>query len=162
MPTDIILGRVLRRSVRSIARQLLLGLPSRLPAMTGELAVSDVAPMADELDSASILTATEVPFREGAARAGLQVALEAQRLLLGRELEDDHQGPRAVLGGMSAGTVVVPLQPIADVARCPDVVALGFDVASKDVDEALADPTHASAGCKAGADSWKRAGAGDS
>jgi hypothetical protein len=41
-------------------------------------------------------------------------------------------------------------------------VAIGFDVAPKNVDEALADPTHASAGCKAGADSWKRVGAGDS
>jgi hypothetical protein len=84
-----------------------------------------------------------VPLRKGAARSGFQLALEAHRLLLGRELDDDHQGPRAGLGGMSTGTVVVPLQPIADVARYADVVAIGFDVAPKDVDEALGGALHA-------------------
>ena len=90
-------------------------------------------------------SATEVSRRESPARAGLQVAFEAHCLLLGRELDDDHQGPGAVLGGMSAGTVVVPLQPIADVARHADVVTARVDVAPNDVHEALADAEHAEA-----------------
>ena len=104
---------------------------------------------------------TEVSLRESPARTGFQVALEAQRLSLGRECDDDHQRPRAVFDGVAGRTMVVPLQAIVDVARQANVMALGFDVAPKDVDETLADPTHASAGCKAGADSRKRAGAGD-
>ena len=88
-------------------------------------------------------SATEVSRGESPARSGLQVAFEAHCSLLGREFDDDHQGPRAVLGGMSAETVVVPLQPIADVARHADVVTIRIDVAPKDVHEALADGEHA-------------------
>ena len=80
--------------------------------------------------------------RESPARAGLQVAFEAHCLLLGRELDDDHQGPGAVLGGMSAGTVVVPLQPMADIARHTHVVTVRIGATPKDVDEALADAEH--------------------
>jgi hypothetical protein len=88
-------------------------------------------------------SATEVSRRESPARAGLQVAFEAHCLLLGREPDDNYQGPRAVLGGMSAGTVVVPPQPVADVACHADVVTVRMDAAPKDVDEALADAEHA-------------------
>ena len=83
--------------------------------------------------------------RESPARAGLQVAFEAHCLLLGRELDDDHQGPGAVLGGMSAGTVVVPLQPMADIARHTHVVTVRIGGTPKDVDEARADAEHAGA-----------------
>ena len=98
-----------------------------------------------ESQSASLLTATEMSFRESAARAGLQVPLEAQRLLLGREFDHDRQGPRAVFDGVAARTVVVPLQPIVDVARQADVMTLRVAVATEYIDEPLADSAHAGA-----------------
>lgn len=88
-------------------------------------------------------------LRESPARAGFQVALEAQRLFFGRELGDDHQGPRAVLGGVPAGSVIVPRQPIVNVARHADVVTVGVDIASQDVDEALSDSLHGARECTA-------------
>ena len=89
-------------------------------------------------------SATEVSRRESPAGSGLQVPFEAQGLLFCRKLNDDPQRPWTVLGGMSAGTVVVPLQTIADVARHADVVTARVDVAPNDVHEALADASHAS------------------
>ena len=112
-------------------------------SMTGQLAVTGVTPKADELDSASLLTATEVAPREGAAGPRFQIPLKTQSLLFGRELDDHHQGPRAVVHGVPARTVVVPLQPMADVARHADVVMRRVSGAPKDVHEALADAEHA-------------------
>ena len=50
-----------------------------------------------------------------------------------------------MLGGMSAGTVVVPLQPMADIARHTHVVTVRIGATPKDVDEARADAEHARA-----------------
>jgi hypothetical protein len=82
-----------------------------------------------------------------AARSRLQVPLETRSLLFGRELEDDHQGPRTVFDGVSAGSMVVPFQPIVDVARQADVMTLRVAVAAKHVDEPLADAGHAVREC---------------
>ena len=98
---------------------------------------------------------------ERIGRAFFRSAYDARVIVKDLAAQSAAASDRAAPGGMSAGTLFVLLQPIADVARYPDVAALGFEVASKDVDEALADALPTSAGCKAGADSRKRAGAGD-
>lgn len=74
-------------------------------------------------------SATEVACGERAAGAALQVRLESNRGWFGRELQHDHQGPWAVFEGVPAGSVVVPLQPIVDIARQGDVVTSRVDVA---------------------------------
>jgi hypothetical protein len=88
---------------------------------------------------------TEVPGCEGAARAGLQVALEAQCFLLARELDGDDWRPGPMRSGLPARAVIVPFETILDVARHADVVTLVVDVAPQDVDEALPDSSHARA-----------------
>jgi hypothetical protein len=100
-----------------------------------------------------------MPFRERTTGPALQALLEAERRLFGWELEDDHRGPRAVLGGVPARSVVVPVQPTIDVTCYADVVTTWIVRAPEDVDEPLADPAHASTDCKAGADSRKPVGA---
>ena len=82
-------------------------------------------------------------FREGATGSRLQVTLEAQSLSFGRELDDDDGHPGAVFLGVAARPLVVPLQPIVDVACHADVVTVGVDVTPKDVDEALPYSLHA-------------------
>ncbi len=81
----------------------------------------------------------DMPGGEGPARSGLQVLLEAKRLLLGGELDDDDQRPWAIVDGMPARTVVVPFKTVLDIAGEPDVMPRGVAVAAKHVDEALAD-----------------------
>ena len=82
-------------------------------------------------------------FREGSARSGLQVLLETCRLLFGWEFDHDRHGPRAVFDGVAARTVIVPLQPIVDVARQADGVTLRVAVAAKHVHKSLANSAHA-------------------
>jgi hypothetical protein len=61
-------------------------------------------------------------FCEGSAGSGFQVLFESRRLGFVRELDDDVNSPRTVLGRVRAVPLIVPLQPLPDVARHPDVV----------------------------------------
>lgn len=85
----------------------------------------------------------EVPLRECAAGAALQVPLEANGLLFGGELDDDNRGPGSVFKRVSARTVVVPFQTALNIARDAYVVAARVAIAANDVDEAPADTAHA-------------------
>ncbi len=88
---------------------------------------------------------TEVSFREGTTRSGLQVPFEPHGLSFSRELDHDHERPRAVFGGVSTRSVVVPFQAVLRVARQANVVTVKVEITSKDVDEPLADSAHAGA-----------------
>ena len=79
------------------------------------------------------LVRTEVPFRKSAAGPGLQVVLEADRTLLVGELQRDHDTPGSISNGVSAGTGVVPVQPLLNVAGYADVMALGIALAAQNV-----------------------------
>jgi hypothetical protein len=106
-------------------------------------------PFAPDARMKKILTAAEVPLCEGPAKPGLQVTSKAQGFLLGRKLDDDDQGPGAVVDNVPASSLVKPLQPIVDVARHTDAVMLRVIVAAKDVHEALADSVHRVRECTA-------------
>ena len=84
---------------------------------------------------------------KGPAGSGLQVLLEASGFLLRRELDDNRQRPRSVVGRVATGAVVVPLQAPVDVAGDADVVTVGISVAAKNVDEAFADSAHGAGDC---------------
>jgi len=88
------------------------------------------------------LVRTEMPFRKSAAGPGLQVVLEADRTLLVGELQRDHDTPGSISNGVSAGTGVVPVQPLLNVAGYADVMALGIALAAQNVDEPLPDAEH--------------------
>ena len=92
----------------------------------------------------------EMTLREGAARAGLQVALEAQGREFIGEVESYHHFPRSVACRMRAPTRVVRGEPSVHVVREADVRPMWFRDAPKDVDDVLG--RHVAAGCKAAAE----------
>ena len=63
----------------------------------------------------------EVPLRKRPARAGLQVALEADGRGLIHELDDDVELPGPVARGVWTAPRVVVLEPGGDVGREPDI-----------------------------------------
>jgi DNA invertase Pin-like site-specific DNA recombinase len=79
----------------------------------------------------------EVALREGAARAGLQVALEADRGGLVGELDDDVQLPRSMATGVRAVTAVVHSEACADIGGTPHV-ELRIREALENIHKALA------------------------
>src|SRR4051812_17780350 len=58
---------------------------------------------------------TEVVLGEGSAGSRFQVFLESNRVSFGRKLNRYDERPRAVISGVAARTVVVPLQPAVHV-----------------------------------------------
>ena len=84
----------------------------------------------------------EVSCGKRSARAGLQVFLEKDGLVLGREFDRHDNGPRPVSSCVPARSRVVPRQPFGHVTRDPDVVAARVRLASEDVDEPLSSALH--------------------
>jgi len=68
---------------------------------------------------------------KGAAGAGFQVLFEADGFRFRSEFYRYHDRPRAVLHGVAARSVVVPLESLVDVARCPNVVPRWIAIATK-------------------------------
>ncbi len=99
----------------------------------------------------SLVVGPKVPLRERSARTCLQVLLELDGLLLARKLDDDDQRPWAIVDGMPARPVVVPLQAPVGILGDTDVVAVRVRLAAEDVDEALADAVHSARHCRVGA-----------
>jgi hypothetical protein len=89
----------------------------------------------------------KMTLREGPARAGLQVLLEAPCRLLGPELDGDHKRPRTAVGGATARTMIVPVEARSDIAGDPGVVTRRVCIAADDVDEALWVDRHAAKRC---------------
>ena len=77
----------------------------------------------------------EMPLREGATRASLQVALEASYCRCVRELQRDDERPGPMVAGHASTDPVVPLEASFDVTRDADVVTIGVRAAAEDVDE---------------------------
>ena len=71
--------------------------------------------------------------RERSARAGLEIALECDGGGFVGEFDRDHDHPRTIMTRMSDPAVVVPVEPLADIAGPADVAALGILEASEDV-----------------------------
>jgi hypothetical protein len=92
----------------------------------------------------------EVSLRERPARAGLQIALEAEGSRLISELNDDVNLPRSARSRVRAATSVVVLQPCIDVGREADI-ELGFLIrVCQNVDKAFGvghEPAEKQAGC---------------
>jgi len=84
-----------------------------------------------------------VSLRERASRAGLQVPLKPKRGMLGGKLKNDEERPRAMLDGVPCRSRIVPLETVLYVASGACVVTTRVGVALKEVDEALANTTHA-------------------
>jgi hypothetical protein len=84
-----------------------------------------------------------VPFRERAARARLQIALEPSGFAFSREFNRDHDRPRPMFPCEPGWTRIVPLQSFVDVAGDPDIVSCGVGLAPKDVHEPPSDSSHA-------------------
>src|SRR5205823_5134739 len=84
----------------------------------------------------------EVTLREGAAGARLQVALECERLQLGRKLDNHDNRPGTMGAGVPTGSAVVPLQSLLDIAGGPDVIAIMVGIAAENVDEPSSDSVH--------------------
>jgi hypothetical protein len=79
----------------------------------------------------------KVPLREGAAGAGLQVALELECALFVGQLDDDVELPGTVARGVRASAGVVVGEPRGGVVREADVV-MGFGFGTlQHVDESL-------------------------
>ena len=85
---------------------------------------------------------TEVARGEGSAGSRFQVFLESNRVSFGRKLNRYDERPRAVVSGVAARPVVVPLQPRVHVVCDSDVVPQWIGNAAKDVNEALLDSMH--------------------
>jgi hypothetical protein len=79
----------------------------------------------------------EVPLREGAAGAGLQVALETDGPPLIRELDDDVKVPRSTARCVSTPTRIVIGQSGVYVGREADIEVTRFGLVPQDVDESL-------------------------
>ena len=90
-----------------------------------------------------VVASCDVALREGAAGAGLEVALETQRPFLCREFDRDGQPPRTMSHGISAGSGVVPGQTSDRIAGDPDVVTRWVRLATQDVDETPFSAIHA-------------------
>jgi hypothetical protein len=97
------------------------------------------APIPDEPKAGD---SSEGSCGERAARAGLQIFLEADGLALGRELDRHHNGPRPVGSRVPTRSCIVPDQPFGDVTRDSDVVAAWVGLASEDVGESLSGALH--------------------
>ena len=74
---------------------------------------------------------------EGAAGAGLQIALQADRPWLLRELDDDVNLPRSSGHGVGAAARVVVGQSLIHIGRETDVELVGLRFVSPDVDKRL-------------------------
>jgi hypothetical protein len=78
----------------------------------------------------------KVPLRKGAARTGLQIALELDSPLLVRELDGDVENPRAVARGVGATAGVVVSEAGADVVCEADIWTARIAHTAQDVDDA--------------------------
>ena len=92
-----------------------------------------------------------MPLRERAAGSGLEVTLEAERFLFSWKFDRDSDPPWSVRNGVAAWTVVVPLQPLVNVARVADVVPTRINLAAEYVHEPLSDSLHVRRKSKAAA-----------
>ena len=63
-------------------------------------------------------------------------------VLLGWKFHRDHERPGAILDGVAARAVIVPIDASADVPSDTNVMSLLVGVAAKEIDEALANPLH--------------------
>lgn len=77
----------------------------------------------------------EVTHGKCPAGPGLQVSLETECGGGVRELHADDYAPWAVSGGVNILPCVMPFQSCLDTRRETDVMALGIDLAAKNVDE---------------------------
>lgn len=102
-----------------------------------------VTPRRDAAFVASALLRAKMSLRKRAAGTGLQVLLEANGRSLSRKLQDDYEGPWTMIDRMTTWPVVVPFQTPVSLAGDSDVVAGRNGVAPEDVDESLADASHA-------------------
>jgi hypothetical protein len=78
-----------------------------------------------------------VSLREGAARAGLQIALEAEGARLISELNDDVNPPRSARSSVRTVALVVTSQSCFDIRREPDIEVWTVICVSQNVDESL-------------------------
>ena len=76
-------------------------------------------------------------LRERSARAGFQVALEADGSLLIRELNDNVKLPRSAKGGMWTAPSVVGRQPRFHIRRKTDIQVRVFVCVFQYVDKSL-------------------------
>ena len=74
-------------------------------------------------------------FCERPAGAAFQVPLESRGGRVIRELHGEHYLPRSISCRVNVPTCVVPSQSLSDVGRQADIMALGIQFASKNVDE---------------------------
>ena len=58
-----------------------------------------------------------MPFRERAARAGLQILLEANGVAFSREFNRNHDRPRPMFQREPGRSTIVPIQSLVDVGR---------------------------------------------
>ena len=80
---------------------------------------------------------SEMAFREGAARARLEVPLKPDGGCFGLKLHADHERPRPVPIRVTARALVVPDHALLQVAGDPNVVVRRIVVAANDVDSSL-------------------------
>src|SRR5947208_9084552 len=90
-----------------------------------------------------VIASCKVALRKGSTRPRLQVFLETNSSLLVWKLHRNHEGPWTMLDGMTRRAVVVPLEPVADVVRDPDVAARRVRLTAQNVDDSLFDAVHA-------------------
>ena len=83
------------------------------------------------------------PFRERAARAGLQILLEANGVAFSREFNRNHDRPRPMFQREPGRSAIMPVQSFVDVAGDPDIVSGGIGLTPKYVHEPPSDSTHA-------------------
>jgi hypothetical protein len=84
----------------------------------------------------------EVALRECAARAGLQITLEARRHRSVGKLHRDENAPGALSTSVPRWTLVVPPKSVLNAASTADIVTRRIPLTSEDVDEALAGAFH--------------------
>ena len=86
--------------------------------------------------------ASEMPFRERTAGAGLEVSLKARGGGFVWKLHRNNDPPWAMLDGVARGSSVVPFEALINVACAANIVSRWIGIASQDVDESGADTAH--------------------
>ena len=76
----------------------------------------------------------QVTMRESVTGTHLQVLLERSGTFTGLEGDAADDLPRAVLGGVKVGALVVALDPCSQVIRQPDIGPLGVRNAPEQID----------------------------
>jgi hypothetical protein len=88
------------------------------------------------------LADAEMTFREGTAGAGFEIALEGNSLCFRLKLNYDKNLPRPIVDGVTAWTVVVPVESLFNVSCGSNVMMRRVRFAAEYVHKAPPDSLH--------------------